>query len=273
VGTASVTFLESLEGWSTVAVAVIGMLALGGTLLTLRQNRNVSKRTRSLDYVRRLFGLNFAQVHMQVLTYLSTADQSVFAPPHKIPGSSKPQTEADAERAYDALDLEQRTNVFLVFNFYEELSGSYTAGLLDCKITKKMLLPAVLEAWSDAAWFVEVARRRAKKNFEGMGFSEDIAGKTGKEVLSEWERLAEKVKADLRRPMSLREWLHGRGRGQKTRLTLLAAQDPRENEGLVASGGRRGEPGLEGERGPRRFAQLAGARRSTKRAGGFPLRR
>jgi VIT1/CCC1 family predicted Fe2+/Mn2+ transporter len=207
----SATFLDSLEAWSAIAVVVVGVLALGGTVLTLRQNRNDSKRTRALDYLRRLFGLDFAPLHMQVLTYLGSADKDVFLHPEKaIPNSSKPETEAEAEAAYDSLNLEQRTTVFLVFNFYEELSGSYRAGLLDDEIAKRMLLPAVLEAWSEAAWFVEVARRRTKRNYEGMGYSEDAAEKAGKEVLSEWEGLAKEIRTGQHLSTSRPKpgWLH-----------------------------------------------------------------
>ncbi len=221
---APATFLESLEGWSAIAVAVVGVLALGGTVLTLRQNRNDSKRARALDYLRRLFGLDFAPLHMQVLTYLGSADKGVFLDPEEaiLGPSSKPKTDTEADAAYDSLNLEQRANVFLVFNFYEELSGSYRAGLLDDKIAQRMLLSPILETWNDAAWFVEVARRRTKMNYEGMGYLEDAAERAGEAVLSEWEGLAKEIRADQCRPTP-REWLDNRAWGGMTYFIALAA--------------------------------------------------
>lgn len=59
---------------------------------------------------------------------------------------------------YEGLSLDTKAKIVLVLNFYEELSGSYRAGLLDEKIAQNMLVPVLVHAWDAASWFIQYKR-------------------------------------------------------------------------------------------------------------------
>lgn len=67
-----------------------------------------------------------------------------------------------------------------MLNFYEELSGSYRAGLLDEKIARNMLVPVLVYAWEAARWFIQ----HKKGTLEERAHKEDAD-----DAMCEWECL------------------------------------------------------------------------------------
>jgi hypothetical protein len=118
-------------------------------LLGVAQTREDGKRARTLDYLRRLYGQEFAPLNAQVMAFVRTGDTEMLAhgarlTPDLIVGGE------EMEAAFYRLDIENQARVNRVLNFYEELSCSYREGLLDKPVADKMLLPAVETMWDRA---------------------------------------------------------------------------------------------------------------------------
>ncbi len=192
------TLADNVTAWSTFFLACLGILALAGTLLGVHQSRRDAKRARTLDYLHRLYGLDFAPLSAQVLAFLRTGDAAAFAPGAKMPVAPKGAPDATAlGAAYGELSLEQQARVVLVLNFFEELSGSYREGLLDEKVAENMLAPAIESIWEKAEEFVRYCR----------GITEDEQDpKAAEEVMDKWEALYKDLK-DGRKPSDGADWL------------------------------------------------------------------
>lgn len=182
---------ESVVAWSTFILACLGVFALVGTLLGIAQSRRDAKRARTLDYLSRLFSEDFAPLHASVITFLRTGDSDAFVQGARVPVDlpDQPQSIDSAEEEYEALDLETRARIALVINFYEELSGSYRAGLLDEAIADNMLAPVLQFGWGAADWYTKYQKRRtAEKHGEAVAHR----------VLSEWKELCTELKDGTR---------------------------------------------------------------------------
>ncbi|HET8862388.1 MAG TPA: collagen-like protein [Solirubrobacterales bacterium] len=184
----SATLAENVEAWSTFAVALLGLPALAGTLLTVSHSRRDARRARTLDYLNRLFDLEFAPLNTRVLTFLRTGDRNAFSPGARVTQSlpDQPASLEAAWKAYEELDLESQARIVLVLNFYEELSGSYRAGLLDDEIAENMLAPVLQHGWMAATWFVGSAREQIE-----LEHGSELAGETA----GEWEKLVRELEA------------------------------------------------------------------------------
>lgn len=152
---------ESVGAWSTFALACLGVLAFLGTLLGIYQARRDAKRARTLDYLSRLFSMEFAPLNTRVMTFLKSGESRAFLPGavFAVPLPKHPPSIPAAKRAYEELDLDQQANLTLVLNFYEELSGSYRAGLLDEEVAENMLAPVLISGWEAAQWFIALRQR------------------------------------------------------------------------------------------------------------------
>jgi hypothetical protein len=182
---------ENVVAWSTFTLACLGVFAFVGTLLGIAQSRRDAKRARTLDYLNRLFGEDFAPLHASVITFLRTGDSRVFIKGARVPVDlpDQPQSIKSAEEEYEALDLETRARIALVINFYEELSGSYRAGLLDEAIADNMLAPVLQFGWGAADWYTKYQKRRTAEKH-----GQAVADK----VLSEWNELCKELKDGTR---------------------------------------------------------------------------
>jgi hypothetical protein len=154
---------ELVGGWSSFFLAWLGLFALFGTLWGIAHSRRDAKRARTLDYLRRFNGEEFAPLNAKVLTFLATADPAVFAAGAAHPRSAAPATKDRVGRAFDALDIETQAHVTLVLNFYEELSSSYRKGLLDEGVAAEMIVPTVAYGWEVAEPFVTYRREQEMK--------------------------------------------------------------------------------------------------------------
>jgi Collagen triple helix repeat (20 copies) len=209
----SADLAQTIEAWATLAVAVLGVPALLGTLATIRQSQRDAKRTRTLDYLSRLYDLEFAPLNTRVVAFLKTGDRNVFSPGARIvpPLPDQPPSTEAARRAYEELDVEWQAKIILVLNFYEELSGSYRANLLDEKIAENMLAPILEHGWNAATWFVDYGRGRTE-----LEHDEELA----EETMGEWELLVEELKTGKRPPS--RGWLRRLRLAPSALLVLLA---------------------------------------------------
>src|SRR3954451_7297379 len=151
---------EVVGGWSTYFLAWLGILAFLGTLLGIAHTRRDARRARTLEYLRRFNGEEFAPLNAKVLTFLATADPSVFARKASHPEGAALATKDEVGKAFDDLDIETQAQVTLVLNFYEELSGSYRRGLLDENVAAEMIVPTVQYAWEVAKPFITYRRER-----------------------------------------------------------------------------------------------------------------
>lgn len=173
---------EMVGGWSTFALAWLGIFAFLGTLLGLAQSRRDARRARTLDYLRRFSGEDFAPLNTQVLTFLATADPGAFAPGATLAKLTQPAaaSPADVAAAFESLELVTQARVKLVLNFYEEMSCSYREDLLDEALGVEMLVPTIAYGWKAAEPFIKFERERAKTTQP-----HDVAD----ELMKEWEAL------------------------------------------------------------------------------------
>lgn len=181
----SVTLLEGFEGWSAAILAIVGVGSLVATAFGVIQSRHDAKAARTFEYLRRLYGLEFASLNAKVLIFLKTGDADVLSGSSATPRqpSSDLTGEADREDAYGKLSLDWKTNVSLVLNFYEELSGSYRRGLLDRRVADNMLVPYAIAAWRCAEWIVKQERDAVDCRPDSSQVAEEIG--------SEWQKLVE----------------------------------------------------------------------------------
>jgi VIT1/CCC1 family predicted Fe2+/Mn2+ transporter len=176
----------SVGGWSTFFLALLGILAFFGTLYGVAQARRDAERARTLDYLRRLYDPEFAPLNTQVLAFIRTANPDAFsAGAHLAPDHDANGEEVAA--AFAALDLETEARIVSVLNFYEELSCSYRAGLLDTTVANKMLAPTLVQNWALARPFIEQQREETKARLLKAGGKPKQSAQTAKEVMEEWE--------------------------------------------------------------------------------------
>lgn len=188
---------EDVGAWSTFFLAWLGILALVGTLFGIHQSRRDAKRARTLDYLRRLYALDFAPLNAQVVAFLKTADPNAFLPGAKVLAISKqPPDRTKLIAAYRQLSIEQQAKVILVLNFFEELSGSYCAGLLDEEIAENMLLPVVKSAWKTSEEFITYGRDATAARH---------GKKLGEKMMDKWQALYDELEAGP--PSPRRDWL------------------------------------------------------------------
>jgi hypothetical protein len=216
---------QDAGGWSGPVLALFALLAFCGSVAAIRQSRNDARRTRTLDYMRRLFDLEFAPLNSRVLTFLRTGDADAFQTGSKVlPGASgRPISTAGAMATFWGLGLQRQAEVALVLNFYEELSGSRRAGLLDEKVAKNMLDSPIVDAWDAAIWFIGMSRAEVRKRREGEGASEVAAQAEAEDVLAEWGNLVAEVTA---KPPPVPWWqrlLHDPRWSRRTFLIPVAA--------------------------------------------------
>lgn len=207
---------ESVGGWSSFVLAWLGLFALIGTGVGIAQSRRDAKRARTLDYLRRLFDLEFAPLNTRVMVFLKTGDEEAltsarFRAPHPLP--KKAADPSAAREAFEELDIDWQAKVYLVLNFYEELSGSYRANLFDEKIAENMLAPVIENGWEAAGWFVEYGRGRTEEEH-----GEELA----KEVAEEWEVLVGELERGDRLPKKGATWLSLLGNRLVGPLSVLA---------------------------------------------------
>lgn len=181
------TLSDDVAAWSAFFVACLGILALLGTLLGIMVSRRDAKRARTLDYLSRLYGLDFAPLNAQVLAFLRTGDSDAFEVGAKLP--DPPEVPPDSKTigaAYEELPIELKARVILVLNFFEELSGSYRQGLLDEKVAANMLAPAIEQVWERVGNFIQYGRDQT---------AEEHDEKEAEERMNEWEALYNDLKA------------------------------------------------------------------------------
>lgn len=184
---------ESVGAWSTFFLALLGILAFFGTLYGVAQARRDAERAHTLDYLRRLYGHEFAPLNAQVLAFLRTADPDAFSPGAQLaPNHSADSSELAA--AFQALDIETEARVIRVLNFYEELSCSYREGLLDKGVANKMLVPAIESGWGKARPFIETQRREAEEKLLKTGGDKERSAQIAKGMMEEWEMLVKSRK-------------------------------------------------------------------------------
>jgi hypothetical protein len=216
---------ESVGAWSTFVLAWLGLLALGGTVWQVLQTRREAKRSRTLDYLRHLYSLKFAPLNTQVLIFLRTADPRAFHPGARFVGGSVASGKA-VRGAFDRLDMKTQSRVFLVLNFYEELSCSYLLGLLDDEVAGRMLLPTVA-VWTTAKPFIEEQRAELRERLEadakfGPGKATAVAG----ELMCEWQTVADALKEPSQprsRKRNPADWFGSRAFGVLGALAVLFA--------------------------------------------------
>jgi hypothetical protein len=100
--------------------------------------------------------------------------------------SKEPASIPAAIAAYERLPLQTQAKITLVLNFYEELAGSYRAGLLDDKIAKNMLEPVLTYAWEAASWFID---------YRKSGLRSRKGSEAAEEAMCEWESLVKELAA------------------------------------------------------------------------------
>ncbi|HVQ57487.1 MAG TPA: collagen-like protein [Solirubrobacterales bacterium] len=213
--------VASIESWLTLAVAVLAAAALGGTVVGLLQARRATKRARTVEYLRRFYGLEFAPLRARVQGFIRTGNANTFWNHIKlpVPTPQRPDDVDAAVAAYKGLELEWQAKVHLVLNFYEELSTSYRAGLLDTEIAAKMFAPILRYDWASAEWLVKYRRGLMAERYGTAGESEAA------QAMCEWEALVTEL-ADRKCPESPRDgawaWLH-RASGAPVALTFTLA--------------------------------------------------
>jgi|GEM_PF-3439196 len=178
---------EVVGGWSSFALVWLGVLAFAGTIIGINQTRQNARRARTLDYLRRLDG--HTPLSTQVVAFLMTGDSRAFMPGARVVGASEPSPAAMV-RAFSELDIETQGRVFILLNFYEEMSCSYNHGLLDEDIAKKMLAPHIQTVWEEAEGFIRQWRAQLKAQSPEDNWDLEVAN----EMLIEWETLARYLK-------------------------------------------------------------------------------
>jgi hypothetical protein len=154
---------EIVGGWSTFFLAWLGVLAFIGTVWGIAQSQGDARRARTLDYLRRLNDEEFAPLNARVMTFLWTADITVFSSRARYLGGAR-ATKQEVGEAFESLDIRRQAQVRLVLNLYEEVSCSYREELLDEGLGAGVLIPTIAYGWTIAERFIDFERDRARQS-------------------------------------------------------------------------------------------------------------
>jgi hypothetical protein len=178
--TTTAGFDEALTAWSGFALALFAAAALVGTAISIHHARQEARRARTYEYMRRLFATDFMPLVTRTRVFLQSGAED-----RSKPTRDGKKGAVDRARArFEKMKPSERAEIILVLNFFEEMSGTYQAGLLDREIAANMLAPFAIQLWREAEWFIQDRRRETRQL---------VGSRTAMRTLDRWEALVNEL--------------------------------------------------------------------------------
>jgi hypothetical protein len=128
----------ALGSWSEFATAVFAGVALFGAWFQLRQTRNTTLETRTHEYMQRYSS-------PQLIPYQTVAHPLIGA--ELEPGDRQARIET-----WKGMPFEEKQEVLIVMNFWEELASMYNRKLVDRTVIHEYFTEAIYDFWEKSEW-------------------------------------------------------------------------------------------------------------------------